>query len=327
MRVISLVVCIFAALMVQDVLSQPIGTGVGGTLLRFPLGGGLPFLPQLVPPIVPPFLPPPLVGPLFPPFLPFFRPFFGPRRFMFPFLPLGKRDTEQVMENEKFTEMLNNVNKKDTGVEVKSSEKVVETKPVETTPVETTPVETTPVETTPFETTPVENTPVEIKPVETTVETTSVETTPVEATPVEAKPVVVKPVVVKPVETKPVEIKTVEPTCRLSTEDLTLRCISEEKFECKLKSQTPDLKSTRLVLEDLTYLRKEHVYELVGRKSQITAVNPETKSDIIVSLWRGEQEKLSGFIFEDEKCWTQWESLVEKIKPEDFTFSLSIIPQ
>jgi hypothetical protein len=120
--------------------------------------------------------------------------------------------------------------------------------------------------------------------------------------------------------------------CVISNKQNQIRCNGTDKhtIKCDVKPHIDALGSIELKIEDLDLIKREKetdILRLVAPKSQITAVNPKTKEDIVVSVWSGEQSKLVGFEVVDSSCWTQVKSLVGDLRPEELSVKLVIAPQ
>lgn len=88
-------------------------------------------------------------------------------------------------------------------------------------------------------------------------------------------------------------------------------------LECELRSQiemidVDSLKATELKL--IKRAGKPNELRLAKSNSLITSSHPETKQDVIVSLFYGEHDKLVGFEVKDSFCWEQIKSKSDKIR-------------
>lgn len=122
-------------------------------------------------------------------------------------------------------------------------------------------------------------------------------------------------------------------TCSLSTKDKFLSCsgVAAHTFKCEVEAQIGEsIRSVELRLQDLDFFLPEGAKDflsLIAPKSKVTAVNPKTEKDILLSVWSGEQEKLNGWRIVSSECWTQVKGLVGALRPEELKVTVSIIPQ
>jgi len=120
--------------------------------------------------------------------------------------------------------------------------------------------------------------------------------------------------------------------CVVSSIDKIIRCDGAAKrtVKCPVKPHIESLGSIELKVDDLDVIEHEketNVVSLVVPKTKITAQNPKTKEDIVVSLWTGEQSaKLVGFEIAESACWTQLKTLVGDLRPEELAVRLIISP-
>lgn len=120
--------------------------------------------------------------------------------------------------------------------------------------------------------------------------------------------------------------------CVVSSVDKIIRCDGSAKhtLKCPIKPHIESLGSIELKVDNLDVIEHEketNVVSLVVPKTKITAQNPKTKEDIVVSVWTGEQSsKLVGFEVTETACWTQLKTLVGDLRPEELAVRLVVMP-
>lgn len=116
--------------------------------------------------------------------------------------------------------------------------------------------------------------------------------------------------------------------CQLNAEQL--RCNgARHTFECRVQPQIAQLRDAKLRLADLRIVRGEQQssFNLVGRQSEFTAVNPVDNEKVTLSLFNVEDAKLAGFRVQDEQCWRNVESLVKEVAEDQIRVSLVLNQQ
>jgi len=118
--------------------------------------------------------------------------------------------------------------------------------------------------------------------------------------------------------------------CVVSSVDKIIRCDGSAKhtIKCPVKPHIESLGAVELKIDNLDIIEQEketNVFSLVVPKTKITAQNPKTKEDIVVSIWNGEQtHKLVGFEVTESSCWSQVKTLVGDLRPEELAVRLVI---
>jgi len=120
--------------------------------------------------------------------------------------------------------------------------------------------------------------------------------------------------------------------CNYSSKKQQLACHGlQHNFECDVQENLVGLENIKLRLADLRIVpetvKNVEFLRILARRSmmtRMTAVNPMTKKDLLLSFYHEEHVSEPGFLIKDQKCWSQFESMVKGSGQEDVRLALFV---
>lgn len=117
--------------------------------------------------------------------------------------------------------------------------------------------------------------------------------------------------------------------CVISSKDEQVSCegLAGRKLSCKIRSQIESLGDLEFNIKDLNLIRDDkqtEIVRLVAAKSEVTAVNPKTKEDVVISIFKGKHADLVGFEVIEPQCWSQIGAMIGTLRPHELKINLII---
>lgn len=111
------------------------------------------------------------------------------------------------------------------------------------------------------------------------------------------------------------------------SEEVSCEGLAGRKLSCKIRSQIESLGDVELNIKDLNLIRDDkqtEIVRLVAPQSEVTAVNPKTKEDIVISIFKGKHTDLVGFEVVEPQCWSQIGAMIGNLRPHELKINLVI---